>query len=140
MMTKHFVTSRQAELVLSVWVTNVMVAVHFGLGLSIIAGGKSRFSLPTYQPLIEMTNGHIWIWGVAILAAGTLMTTPYKWPNALGLFIGMAWMNVWAALFAVSVVQHADSAATPMVVYLGFALVNTALLTARFVNHDDPKG
>lgn len=130
---RYFVTGRVAEHLLSQWITTVMLVVHWGLGIAILVGGKQRFSLPTYQPLIDLTNGHVWIWGVAICLSAILMMAPFKWPNVLGLWLGMAWMILWTVLFSVSVVSDNGSAATPAVAYAGFSMINAALLTARVI-------
>lgn len=43
------------------WITNIMLAVHVGLGVAVLAGGPQRFAFPTYQPLIDMVNGATWV-------------------------------------------------------------------------------
>ena len=126
-----YVTGAWEERLLAQWITGIMILVHWGLGLSILVGGGQRFTIPTYQPLIEMADGHVWVWGVSIMLSGALMLTPFKWPNILGLWLGMAWMVMWTTLFAVSLVQFPEAAATPVVAYAGFAMIDTALLTAR---------
>lgn len=126
----QFVTSNWGNAITIQWVSNVMLWVHIGLGAAILLGGPGRFTYPTYQPLVNLTQGHTWIWGVWILAAAVLMLLPLQWLNMLGLWLGMVWMIVWAAMSTVSVVNYSDSAATPMVVYAGFAGINAALLTA----------
>lgn len=113
------------------WVTTVMIVVHWGLGLAIVVGGQARFSLPTYQPLISLTDGRVWIWGLPIMVSAGLMMTPFKWPNIFGMWLGMMWMIMWTSLFFVSLVQYPEAEATPIAAYAGFAMINTALLTAR---------
>src|SRR5690606_36123653 len=89
---RYFVTGDREEHLISQWVTSIMIVIHWGLGVAILVGGRDRFAVPAYQPLIDMTGGHTWIWGAHILVAGILMMVPFKWPNILGLWLGMAWM------------------------------------------------
>lgn len=130
---KFYVVGAWEERLLVQWITSIMIAVHWGLGLSVLVGGQQRFTVPTYQPLIDMTGGQVWVWGVSIMASAALMMLPFKWPNVAGLWVGMAWMVMWASLFSVSLVQYPSAAATPVVAYAGFAMINTALLTARLL-------
>jgi hypothetical protein len=116
-------------------VCNIMMIVHVGLGLAVLVGGEGRFSPPSYTPLIEMTNGHVWIWGAwTLLAAGGMMT-PYKWGQVAGLWLGMFWMAMWAALFGVATFTYPEANATAMIAYGGFAAIDTALLTAKVLEH-----
>lgn len=118
------------------WITNIMVAVHIGLGVAVLAGGVVRFSYPTYQPLIDMVNGQIWIWGAWILGAAFLMTIPTRWPQIVGLWLGMCWHFMWGASFAYAMVNYPTAGSTAAVAYFGFALLDAALLTARIVERD----
>lgn len=117
------------------WVWNIMVTVHAVMGLAVLAGGRERFAYPTYQPLIDLTNGETWIWGVWVLAAGLIMTIPARRPQIIGLWLGMVWNVLWCTLFAVAVVEYPTSGATATVAYGGFALIDAALLTARIIDH-----
>src|SRR5690349_19777734 len=95
---RYFVTGAHEEYLLSQWVMSIMIVVHWALGAPILIGGSTRFSLPTYQPVIDMVDGHVWIWGLILIISGTLMMAPFKWPNVAGIWIGMAWMITWTAL------------------------------------------
>lgn len=132
-----FVLGYLEERLIAQWVTGIMIAVHWGLGLAILIGGRERFSLPSYKPLIEMVDGNTWVWGVLICLSAWLMMTPFKWMNCAGLLLGIAWMNMWMALFAISVLHYPTSAATAMVAYAGFAMIDAALLTARVLDKDE---
>lgn len=136
---RYFVESAWAEQLLAQWVTTTMIVVHAGLGFAIIAGGSRRFSPPSYQPLIDFTHGHTWIWGAIILISAALMCAPFRWPNIIGLWIGMVWMIMWMALFAVATVNYPNAVATAMVAYGGFAMINASLLTARVMDKCDEK-
>jgi len=116
---------------LAQWVTSAMIAVHWGLGMAVLVGGRGRFTVPSYQPLIDLAGGHVWAWGLAIMASAALMMFPFRWPNVAGLWLGMVWMIMWTACFSVSVVQYPGAAATPVPTYAGLAMINAALLTAR---------
>jgi hypothetical protein len=132
-----FVVGPWEDRLLAQWVTGIMIAVHWGLGLAILIGGRDRFSLPSYQPLIDLVGGQTWVWGVIIVVSAWLMMTPFKWLNVLGLWIGMCWMIMWMALFAVSVLHYPTAAATAMVAYGGFAMMDAALLTARVLDREE---
>lgn len=136
---RYFVESAWAERLLTQWITSIMIMVHAGLGVVVIAGGKERFVPPSYQPLIDFTGGETWLWGVFALVAAAFMCTPFRWPNIFGLWLGMAWMIMWMTLFAVATVTYPTAAATPMVAYGGFALIDAALLTARVMDKCDEK-
>lgn len=137
---RYFVESAWAERLLTQWVTSIMIMVHAGLGMVVIVGGRERFVPPSYQPLIDFTSGHTWIWGAVALAAAAFMCVPLHWPNIIGLWLGMTWMIMWMTLFAVATVSYPNAAATPMVAYGGFALIDAALLTARVMDKCDKKG
>lgn len=119
------------------WVTSIMVMVHFGLGIAIIVGGLERFSLPSYAPLIDYTNGNTWIWGVLIILSAILMSTPFRWANIAGLWIGMVWHIIWTACFAISSIHYPTAAATPIPAYGGLAMICAALLTARVIDKSE---
>lgn len=118
------------------WIMNIMIAVHVGLGTAVIAGGRIRMPYPTYKPLVEMVDGHIWIWGVWVLGAAGLMAIPTKWPQVLGLWSGMCWQIMWTVAFSIAMVEYPTAGATAAVAYGGFALLDAALLTARVVDRN----
>lgn len=118
------------------WIVNIMVAVHVALGVAVLAGGPQRFVDQTYQPLVNLTDGQTWIWGVWVLVAAFFMTIPNRYMQVVGLWIGMVWHIMWCALFAVSVIEYPTAGATAAVAYGGFAMLDAALLTARIVEHD----
>lgn len=119
---------------LAQWFTTIMIMVNIGLGTAILAGGRERFSLPTYQPLIDYVQGNIWVWGVWIVFAALLMSVPFRWPNIIGLWLSMFWHLIWMGCFAIAVINFSDAAATPIPVYGGFAMMSAALLTARVID------
>lgn len=132
----RFVASNWGSRMAVMWISNIMLAVHVGLGTAVLAGGIERFPYPTYQPLIEIVNGHVWIWGVWIMISSGLMMMPWKWPQVSGLWLGMFWQIMWCAAFAIAVVKYPTAGATAAVAYGGFALIDAALLTARIVDRD----
>lgn len=119
---------------LAQWLTTILIMVNVGLGVAVLAGGKERFTIPSYQPLIDYVQGHIWIWGVWICVAALLMSVPFRWPNIIGLWLSMFWHLIWMGCFAIAAVHYATSAATPIPVYGGFAMISAALLTARVID------
>lgn len=132
----QFVTSNWGNAMAVQWITSIMLSVHVALGVAVLAGGTERFSFPTYEPLVALTNGETWIWGVWILFSAALMMVPNRWPQILGLWSAMVWQIMWCSLFAVAVVQYPTAGATAAVAYGGFALIDAALLTARIVERD----
>lgn len=133
----HFVTHSWSEHMALQWITNIMIAVHVGLGVAILVGGSARFPYPTYEPLKGLTNDNVWAWGVWLLGSATLMMIPARWPQIIGLWTGMVWQIMWCALFAVAVVQYPTAGATAAIAYGGFAAIDAALLTARIVDRED---
>lgn len=134
---RWFASEPLEEALLAQWVTGIMIAVHWGLGIAVLAGGRTRFSLPSYEPLIALVAGNVWIWGAIIIASAVLMMTPFKVLNVAGLFIGVLWMNMWLALFAIALINFPTAAATPVVAYAGFAMLDAALLTARVLDKSE---
>lgn len=130
----RFVTASWSEHMALQWITNIMVAVHVGLGVAVLIGGSKRFPYPTYEPLIHLTDDNVWVWGIWSLFAAGLMMIPARWPQALGLWLGMVWQILWCALFAVAVIQYPTAGATAAIAYGGFAAIDAALLTARIVD------
>lgn len=133
---KHFLTSVWGERTVTQWVAGSMSLVHLGLGLAILVGGIRRFSAPTYLPIIDIVDGQVWIWGAWIILSAVLMVTPLRWPNIIGLSIGILWMHTWCGLFVVSVSSYETSSAVEMVAYGGFAMIDTALLAVRVLDRD----
>jgi len=129
----HFVTRSWTEHMALLWIWNIMVVLHVGMGVAVLAGGERRFSIPSYQPLIDMSDGRTWLWGAWVLCAGLLMTMPARWPQIVGLWLGMCWNIIWSALFSVAMVQYPTASATAAVAYIGFAMLDAALLTARVI-------
>lgn len=133
----RFVTSNWGNRMAVQWITNIMVSTHVGLGVAVLAGGRERFSFPTYQPLVDLTHGETWIWGAWILFSAGFMMVPDRWPQIIGLWTGMVWHIMWCSLFAVAIVQYPTAGATAAVGYGAFALIDAALLTARIVDRDE---
>lgn len=122
------------------WVTVIMIMIHVGLGTTIISGGIERFSIPSYNPLIAYTYGHVWLWGVWIMTSAFLMATPFRRINILGLWIGMVFHMVWMVAFTVAALNYPNAALTPIPAYGGFAMICTALLTGRVIDKSEDQG
>lgn len=131
---KYFAKGEWVEKHLAQWITSILIMINIGLGMAIFAGGLRRFSLPSYQPLIDYTHGHIWIWGVWICLSALLMATPFRYVNYIGLWSSMFWHVIWMACFTIATLHYETSAATPIPVYGGLALISAALLTARVID------
>ena len=50
---KYFAKGFWVEKHLAQWFTTIMIMVNVGLGVAVLAGGKERFTIPSYQPLID---------------------------------------------------------------------------------------
>ena len=133
---KAWLQSTWGDHILDRWINSAMVLVHLGFGLVLVYDDPLSFSADTYDPLRTISQGNFWLWGVVILFSGLLMATPYKWVNVVGLWIGMAWMVVWTALFLLALFHSQEASAIPAVACGGFALINTALLTSRVINSE----
>lgn len=130
---RYFAKGLWVDRYLSQWITSIMIIIHVGLGMVVLVGGIDRFSVPSFTPLIDYSNGNTWIYGVWIIISGVLMATPFRWPNIVGLWLGMAWHILWMASFAVAMANFPNSSTTPIPVYGGLALICMALLTARAI-------
>lgn len=131
---KYFAKGFWVEKHLAQWFTTILIMVNIGLGTAVLAGGKDRFTVPSYQPLIDYSQGNTWIWGIWICAAAMLMSVPFRWPNIIGLWLSMLWHIIWMACFAIAVIHYSDAAATPIPAYGGLAMCSAALLTARVID------
>lgn len=131
---KYFAKGLWVDQHLAQWITTIMIIVHVGLSMAIVAGGSQRFSPPSYNPLIDYTGGRTWIWGILIFASAVLMSAPFRWSNIVGLWVGMSWHILWMSCFTIAMIRYETAAATPVPVYGGFALICTALLTARVID------
>lgn len=101
---------------------------HVLFGLAILIGGAVRFPPPTYTPLLEFTNGHVWPYGATFLASGVLLLIHKVCSVALGCLLGAIITNLWAALFLKAVFDSPDAGATATVAYGGYALLDCVLL------------
>lgn len=119
---------------LAEWITIIMIMYHVGLGVAIVSGGIERFSIPSYNPLIDFTHGQVWLWGACISISAILMSVPFRWPNIIGLWVGMVWHLVWMASFTIAVIRYETAAVTPIPAYAASALICAALLTARAID------
>jgi hypothetical protein len=137
MIRRFFAQGPWVESHLAQWITTTVIMIHIGLGTAILAGGKIRFSLPSYSPLIDYSHGNVWVWGVWICVSALLMATPFRVLNILGLWIGMVWHTVWMACFTVATLRFDTAAATPIPIYGGMAMICAALLTARVIDRTE---
>jgi hypothetical protein len=133
----YFAKGLWADRHLSQWITTIMIMAHVGLGSIILATGVIRFTSPTYDPLVNFTQGNVWVWGVWITLSGILMSVPFRWPNMAGLWLGMFWHIIWMWCFTIAVVESPKAAATPIPMYGAAALICIALLTARIIERNE---
>jgi len=115
-------------------VLGIVIFIHLGLALAVIGGGIQRFSVPSYNPLIYYSHGHVWIWGLWIGLSAIFMMIPRRWVNIVGLWIGMLWHIVWMSCFTIAATHYSTAGATPIPIYAGLAMLCAALLTARVID------
>lgn len=134
---KHFLTSVWGERTITQWVANVLLFAHSGLGIAVLIGGIDRLTPPSYDPLINLVHGEIWIWGLWSLVAGVLLVVPLRWPNIIGLTLGMFWMYTWCGMFVVAVTQFPTASATAMIAYASLGLMDLGLLVVRVIDRGE---
>lgn len=131
---KYFAIGFWVDQHLAQWITTILIMVNIGLGTAIFAGGIERFTVPSYNPLVDYTHGQVWVWAVWICGCAFMMATPFRWMNIIGLWFGMLWHIVWMACFAIATIHYNSAGATPMPMYGGVAMIHAALLTARVID------
>lgn len=117
-----------------------VAAVDAALAMAILAGGNARFPLPTYQPLLELTNGQSWPWGVSIGAAAFMIMIHSQVLNLLGLAISFLWLNLISAMFVTAIVQFPGAGSTAPIPYVGLAAMHVALMVLKVVEIRDARG
>ena len=116
------------------WITNILILTHISLAIAVFVGGRDRFSLPSYEPLVHYTGGHVWVWGIWIALSAVLIIIPTKRFRIAGFWIGMMWHIVWMSCFMIAATNYDTAAATPIPMYGCLAVVNAAMLTARVID------
>lgn len=94
-----------------------------GFAAVIFLGGVTRFPPPTYQPLLDATDGYVWPYACAFLVAGSMLvgaTTP-AWKIA-GYAVGVLAYSMFAGLFLVAVIKYPNAGSTAWWAYALFAL------------------
>lgn len=135
--TKFFARGVWVDKHLPQWITMIIIMIHFGLAVAVLTGGVQRFSVPSYNPLIYYSGGHTWLWGLWIGISAVLISTPFRWPNIIGLWLGMFWHMVWMTCFSIATLRYETAAATPIPIYGGMAMLCAALLTARVIDKSE---
>ena len=134
---KYFATGLWVDKHFSQWLTTIVIMIHVGLAMVVLVGGVERFSIPSYNPLIDYSMGNTWLWGIWIGISAALMATPFRWPSIIGLWIGMIWHIIWMTCFTIAAINYTVAATTPIPMYGGLALICTALLTARVIETNE---
>lgn len=134
---KYFATGLWVDKHFSQWLTTIVIMIHVGLAMVVLVGGVERFSIPSYNPLIDYSMGYTWLWGIWIGISAALMATPFRWPSIIGLWIGMIWHIIWMTCFTIAAINYPVAATTPIPMYGGLALICTALLTARVIETNE---
>lgn len=102
--------------------------IHAGFGFLILVGGAVRFPPPTYRPLLDATNGHVWPYSVLFLASALPLLFARTWfPRVVGCGIGVLANSTFSALFLVALLTFSDAAATAWWAYFAFATLSATL-------------
>lgn len=112
--------------------------IHLGFGVLIGLGGVTRFPPPTYQPLLDLTHGHVWPYGAAYLTSGLLLLGGQSWTRMTGAATGILANSSFAALFLVAVFKYPTAGATAWWAYLTLAS-QSAALAALMWTHRGPR-
>lgn len=118
----------------------ILGVVHVVFGIAVLIGGSIRFPPPTYQPLLNFTNGEVWPYGLVFLIAGVLTLFHKTIPIMVGLLLSAVIDNFWSALFLVAIFSSPNSGITPSVAFGGYALCDCVLLVLIATNRENPNG
>lgn len=116
------------------WVNNIMSLGHLGLGVAVLISGQPRFTSASLQPLVYWSSGHMWVWGVWILISAILMRIQVRWPNIIGLWMGMVWHIIWGTSVTVAVIRFENASATGIPIFGILAALCAALLTYKAID------
>lgn len=106
-----------------------MGVINLGFAICILAGGVTRFLTPTYRPLLQLTDGSVWPYGVLYLTSGLLLMAGWHLVRIIGAAFGILAHSSFSALFLVAVIQFPQAGATAWWAYLAFASQSAALAT-----------
>lgn len=129
---KQWATDHRRKFDFANAIYRALIAGHVGLGIAILVGGISRFPAPTYTPHLELTNGEVWPWGVAILLSSLAMTAHGWWINMIGLGAALLWMNLFSAMFFAAYSDPTSSSTAP-IPYMTIAMIIVALMTYKVI-------
>lgn len=101
--------------------------VHFFLGFVTWVGGEQRFPAPGYTPLLDLSNGITWPYGIAWMLGGAIMLLCKSPFRLVGISIVVLVSNLWAALFAIAAYRDDHAPLTPIIAYGGYGLINAVL-------------
>lgn len=108
--------------------------IHISLGVATAIGGPDRFPPPGYGPLLDLTNGYTWPYGVLWAAGGTIMILAHGLWRLIGIGTVILISNLWAAMFMIAAFESPTAPFTPIAAYGGYGLVN-GVLFALMVMH-----
>lgn len=135
---RYFATGPRATLLLSQWVTTIMIMIHCGLAMALGFASLDRFVSDSFSPLMDLTGQKPWLAAVIYVTSAALMALPFKWINVAGNWLGMMANIVFAGMFGVAMVNSPTAASTAFPVYAGLAAICAALLTARVIEKPLP--
>ena len=131
---KQWANDHKRKFDLAVAIYRALLVTHAALGVAILVGGAERFPFPTYQPLLDLTDGQVWPWGFSILASAFAMAVQGWWINMIGLGIGLLWMNLFSTMFFAAY-KYEQAGSTAPIPYAGLAMIIVALMTYKVVEH-----
>jgi uncharacterized membrane protein len=114
--------------------------VHFLLGFVTWVGGEERFPAPGYTPLLQLSNGVVWPYGIAWMIGGAIMILCRSDFRLVGIGIVILVSNLWAALFMLAAFNDPHAPLTPMVAYGGYGLMNAVLAAIIWMHRGQEDG
>lgn len=109
----------------------IMAIGEIFVGVAILIGGTDRFPYPSYQPMLDLSNGSVVPWGMVVIIAGVLMLVPHRFAQLVGLAVAFLWFNLFCVMFVVADIQYEHSSSTAPVPYAILALISVALMTLK---------
>lgn len=103
------------------YLTRYLGVINGGFAVTVLLGGAIRFPPPTYKPLLDMTGGQVWPYGVLFAISAVGLLSRGQAARFIGCAFGIIAHSTFAALFLVAVLKFPDAGATAWWAYLAFA-------------------
>lgn len=122
------------------YLTTYLGVINAGFAFTVLVGGAIRFPPPTYEPLLDMTGGHVWPYGILFACSAVgLLSRGYR-ARLIGCAFGILAHSTFAALFLVAVLKFPDAGATAWWAYLAFASQSATCAGLMWFHHMGRQG